>query len=279
MKRFFTYIAIIILASCLVSAKTPRKKREKLVLIETQYGNIKVKLYNETQLHKENFLNLVKNHFYDSLIFHRVIEDFMIQGGDPDIVKTQNNQQLKNVDYTTLIPAEIRADKFHKRGALCAARMGDNVNPEKKSSPTQFYLVQGRVFSQKDLELIESQRNFSVKQKLLADFFKTEEGKIAEQQLQDLYNQRKLSAMNDFCDSIANKLVVDNPNIELFSFSPEQKKAYTTIGGSPHLDGDYTVFGEVVDGLNVIDSIAAVETNNRNRPFTDIIMKMRIVKK
>lgn len=275
MKKVLFYISIALMASCLISAKSNRKK-PTLVLIETQYGNMKVKLYNETPLHKQNFVNLVKEHFYDSLLFHRVIEDFMIQGGDPESKNAKSGQMLGAGDHGERIPAEFVEGKFHKRGALAAAR--DN-NPEKKSSGCQFYIVQGRVFSNKDLDHIEEQHNASVKQGVLNKYFRTDASNDDQKALVKFQRANDFASFNHYCDSLIDLLVAKDSTISLFKFTDEQRKEYTTNGGAPFLDGDYTVFGEVIEGLNVIDSIASVETDQNDRPLSDVIMKMKIVKK
>ncbi|MBO4602858.1 MAG: peptidylprolyl isomerase [Salinivirgaceae bacterium] len=260
-----------------MSAKGNRKKpKPAFVLIETQYGNMKVKLYGETPLHKENFVALVKEHFYDSLLFHRVIEDFMIQGGDPESKNAKKGAMLGAGSHGERIPAEFVDGKYHKRGALAAAR--DN-NPEKKSSGCQFYIVQGKVYSNKDLDHIEEQHNASVKQKLLNDWLKSDASKADQEALTKLQRARNFAAFNHYCDSLVDHLVEVNPVVKLFKFSDKQRADYTNIGGAPFLDGEYTVFGEVVEGLNVVDSIASVETDRNDRPLDNIIMKMKIVKK
>lgn len=193
-----------------------------MVLIETSLGNITVKLYNETPLHCDNFLKLVEDTFYNGCIFHRVINQFMIQGGDPDSKNPKPNQVLGNGGPGYTIAAEIVPTLFHKKGVLAAARLGDNVNPDKESSGSQFYIVQGKKFSSADLDMLETRMGTK--------------------------------------------------------FSTEQRDAYTNIGGTPHLDGNYTVFGEVVEGLEVVDKIAQVQTHPaNNRPLQDIKMNMKII--
>lgn len=193
------------------------------VQIETDYGNMLVKLYNETPQHRDNFLKLVGKGFYDGLIFHRVINHFMIQGGDPESRDAQPGQMLGNGNLGYTLPAEFVPHLFHKKGVLAAARLGDQENPEKASSSCQFYLVQGQV-----------------------------------------WDEARLSMM------------VERFGLKL---TPEQIEAYKTIGGTPHLDGSYTVFGEVVEGLEVIDKIAAVPTGMMDRPVEDVKMKMTIIVK
>lgn len=184
------------------------------VLLKTTFGDITIALYDDTPKHKANFEKLVNEKFYDGLLFHRIIQGFMIQGGDPDSKNAKPGQQLGAGDIGYKIPAEIVNGRFHKRGAVAAAREGDQVNPQKASSGCQFYIVDGTVYDNEKMNMI-AQRT----------------GK---------------------------------------TFSPEQVEAYTTIGGAPWLDGDYTVFGEVVSGMDVVDKIAAQKKNGADRPLEDI---------
>ncbi|MGI8893096.1 MAG: peptidylprolyl isomerase [Bacteroidia bacterium] len=193
--------------------------KENIVLISTDYGNMKVKLYNETPQHRDNFLKLVKENFYDSLLFHRVIKDFMIQGGDPDSRNAAANKQLGGGTLGYTVPAEFDTKYIHKKGALAAARTN---NPEKASSASQFYLVQGKTFTDEELNRIEQQNGIK--------------------------------------------------------YTPEQRNIYKTTGGTPHLDMGYTVYGEVIEGLDVIDKIAAVQTMPGDRPAKDVKMKITLMK-
>lgn len=187
-----------------------------MVEMVTSQGKITFLLYDETPLHRDNFLKLVKNHTYDGLLFHRVIKDFMVQAGDPKSRDAKPGQPLGDGTLGYTVPAEFRADLIHKRGALCAARQGDQVNPKKASSASQFYIVQGQVWDDKTLDMME--QRFGKK------------------------------------------------------FTAEQRKVYTTVGGTPHLDGDYTVFGEVVEGMEVVNKIAAVQCDRMDRPLQDVII-------
>ena len=186
--------------------------------IETNLGNIQIKLYDQTPLHKENFEKLVAEQFYDSVLFHRIIPGFMIQTGNE---ATKPNGNTSGIDLNYTIPAEFVPEYFHKKGALATARLGDNVNPEKRSSPTQFYIVQGRTYTDEELDQIESQSHVK--------------------------------------------------------FSESQREVYKTLGGTPFLDQNYTVFGEVVKGLDVVDAIAALPTGPRDVPEVDIRI-LRITK-
>ncbi|HOY39747.1 MAG TPA: peptidylprolyl isomerase [Bacteroidales bacterium] len=193
------------------------------VLIKTSKGDITVMLYDDTPLHRDNFIKLVNESYYNDVLFHRVIKQFMIQAGDPDSRNAPAGKMLGNGGPGYTIAAEFVPTHIHKKGALAAARTGDNMNPEKRSSGSQFYIVQGQVFTDMQLDSYEKQL-----------------GKV---------------------------------------FTKEQRDAYCTVGGAPHLDGAYTVFGEVTDGLDVIDKIAAVETNKANRPLEDVkIISVSIIK-
>ncbi|MBN1132213.1 MAG: peptidylprolyl isomerase [Bacteroidales bacterium] len=193
------------------------------IKIETTLGDIIILLYDETPLHRDNMIKLADQGFYDNLLFHRVISSFMIQGGDPHSAGAASGQRLGTGGPGYTVPAEFNRAYFHKKGALAAARQGDNVNPEKRSSGSQFYIVQGRVLSVDELKMME-QRG------------------------------------------------IHEP------FTEEEIKAYTTIGGTPHLDGAYTVFGEVVEGFEVIDRIASVPTDPYDRPQDDIVFKISVIR-
>ena len=220
MKRLLLSLSFIISQLSLSSVAAQE------VLMETSEGNIRIQLYNETPLHRDNFLRLVKAHYYDSLLFHRVIKNFMIQGGNRNTRQAEFTPEFANLcdslDYT--IEAEFRLPKlFHKRGVIAAAREGDDVNPQKRSSSTQFYFVWGRKYSERAMEFTESRLD-----------------------------------------------------IELTS---EMREAYMTVGGTPHLDGSYTVFGEIVEGLDVVERIQNVETDESDRPLKPVmIIKATVVK-
>lgn len=208
-----------------------KKGTEKKVLISTAHGDITIKLYDETPKHRDNFIRLVEEGKYDGTLFHRIINGFMIQGGDPKSVGAAPGVSLGDGGVGYTIPAEFNAKLIHKKGALAAARLGGPVNPNKESSGCQFYLVQGKPYGRQEVEQILKQKN------------------------------RKRS------------------DDELLTYTEEQYKTYETVGGTPHLDMDYTVFGEVVEGLDIIDKIAALQKDGRDRPTEDVPMKMKILKK
>lgn len=244
------------------------------VKITTNYGEITVRLYDKTVKHKENFLKLVNEKFYDSLLFHRVIENFMIQGGDPNAKDPDQNRKIKEEDELNyFIPAEFFPEYYHKRGALAAARRSDMVNPMKRSSPSQFYIIQGEKYTNGQLDTLLIMKNEGLKKRIF-NFEVGKESKKLDQfsKAKDQENFKKLL--------IDIRLKTDSlyEFAQKYELNEEQRETYTTIGGYPSLDGDYTVFGEVVDGMDVVDKIAGVETNRSDRPVEDvIILKMEVL--
>ena len=222
---FLAFFLMIFSFSFSQNAKNQNTKKEKktYVLVETTYGKMKILLYNETPLHKENFIKLVKSDFFDDLLFHRVINNFMIQGGDPKSRNAKSGEMLGNGGPGYTIPAEFIPNLIHKKGALAAARQGDAVNPKKESSGSQFYIVQGQKYSEQQLKMMQMQ--------------------------------------------MKNKV----------NYTPEQIEIYKNVGGTPFLDGEYTVFGEVVEGFEVIDKIATVECDRNNIPIKDVKMKIHVI--
>ena len=211
MKKLILAALVLVGMTCTAQQTT---EKETIVVIKTSMGTIKAKLYNDTPQHRDNFLKLVNEGWYNGSPFHRVIHEFMIQGG-------QNKDGRLDPGYT--VPAEFKDNHFHKKGALCAARQGDQVNPRKASSGSQFYIVQGKVYDDRALDMFESRY-----------------GKV---------------------------------------FSARQRQAYKTVGGTPHLDGDYTVFGEVTEGLDIVDKIAAVQTGRMDVPVNPVTITSITVEK
>ena len=245
------------------------------VEIKTTVGDIVIKLYDETPLHRDNFVKLAEEGTYEGTLFHRVIKDFMVQAGDPDSKTAEPGQQLGSGDVGYTIPAEFRApDIFHKRGTIAAARTGDEVNPEKESSGCQFYIVTGQVYS--DSLLTQLETNVMLKQKnhiftRLIEENKDEINKLSAKNdrkgLMDLQVKLNIEADSEFA------------TLPVFTFTDEQREAYTTVGGTPFLDGEYTVFGEVVSGMEVVEEIEGAATDNFDRPQRDIkIKKVTVLK-
>lgn len=232
MKKIFIFFIGVLLAQISVAQKevvVKKKDRKRDVLLQTSMGEITIRLSDSTPLHRDNFIKLVKQGFYDSLLFHRVINNFMIQAGDPNSKNAPAGQPLGSGSPGYTVPAEFRTTLFHKKGAIAAARTSDDVNPQRASSGSQFYIVQGRKFTDSGLDSLETMR----------------------------LRGRKLPTV--------------------------QREAYKTVGGTPHLDQGYTVFGEIVNGLDIIDKIAVVTTSrgaDRDRPIENImIIKAKLVKR
>ncbi len=250
----------------MVSAQKSSKK-DYLFKIKTSFGDMTVLLYEETPLHKANFIKLATSGSYDSTIFHRVMNEFMIQGGD--IYRKPNAERGKDDDR---MPAEIRDGFFHKKGELAAARQPDQVNPEKKSSNCQFYIVQGKVYDKDELTVDQNLLN-----QTFAELMK--EGKIDSLRLAlvELQKERKFDEMNTMITQSCSYLEEVSGKKLTKDVSPEKVEAYTTLGGTPHLDGEYTVFGRVVEGMEVIDKIAAVKTRPGDAPVEKVYMTFETI--
>lgn len=240
------------------------------VRIKTTLGDIIVRLYDETPLHRDNFLKLVKEGYYDGTLFHRVIKDFMIQGGDPDSKGAPKGKTLGmgGPDYT--IPAEFSPSLLHKRGALAAARQSDEVNPERRSSGSQFYIVWGKNYSEAQLRQLSKQIEMHKAQTIYDILAK----KHRDERMQ-LRRERKTAELQALQERLMNEAT--NLAKSEGGLSEEQIKTYSTLGGTPHLDGQYTVFGEVEDGLDVVEKIQNAATGRGDRPIEDILMTMEVL--
>ena len=254
------------------------QNKNRVVLVETTFGNIKIKLYDETPKHRDNFIKLVSQNYFDSLLFHRVIKNFMVQGGDPDSKNAPKGKLLGDGGPDYMIDAEFNKNLFHKKGVLAAAREGDNVNPKKQSSASQFYIVQGQVFTDEQLDGMENALNQRRKKEFIVKYVGKKENKALKDKLDFLQKNKKSKEIKSIIQKIEKDTQEEfNKNFKI-TFSSEQRKIYKTIGGTPHLDGSYTVFGEVVEGLDVVDKIAAVKTNKKDRPLEDVVMKIKVIK-
>lgn len=242
-----------------------------IVKISTTLGDIKVRLYDETPLHRDNFLKLVQEKYYDGTIFHRVIKDFMIQGGDPDSRNPQPGKQygVGGPDYT--IPAEFNSSLFHKRGALAAARQGDEVNPERRSSGSQFYIVWGQTYKAGQLAQMDKQMEMQAVQQAFNTLVQQHRAEVM--QLRRDRNQSGLMELQDKLVAEATKIAKEQGP---YGLSEEQKQIYSTVGGTPFLDGQYTVFGEVTEGLDIVEKIQNTATSRGDRPKEDITMTVTV---
>ncbi len=240
------------------------------VKIQTMLGDITVRLYDETPIHRDNFIKLVKEGYYDGTLFHRVIKDFMIQGGDPDSKGAPAGKMLGvgGPDYT--LEAEIKDGLFHKRGALAAARQGDEVNPERRSSGSQFYIVWGQVYNEGQLRQFSKQLKMQKVQSAFNQLVSEHRDEIMQ-----MRRDRNRAGLQELQDKLVAE--AEKQSADFAGLTEEQMKIYSTIGGTPHLDGQYTVFGEVEEGLDVVDMIQTTATGRGDRPVDDLEMKISVV--
>ncbi|MEX2235750.1 MAG: peptidylprolyl isomerase [Cyclobacteriaceae bacterium] len=263
------FLILLAISSFLVTGCA--QKTDHLVTIKTKYGEMAAILYDETPKHKENFLKLVREKYYDSLLFHRVIDGFMIQGGDPDSKRSAQDQRLGNGGPGYTIEAEFKPRFFHEKGALSAARLGDAMNPQKASSGSQFYIVQGTKHPESQIKLDQQKYDQALQQ-----FFQKPENKVYYDSINAFFQARDEKGYEAYLVKL--KPVVEKQlgiSVEK-DVSPELVKAYTTVGGTPQLDGQYTVFGKVIKGLDVIDKIAAQPKDPNDRPLDDVRMEITV---
>ncbi len=280
-------VATIVAAGAVTLKKSSKKMSDQttaaqtaanadaFVEIQTSEGDITVRLFGDTPKHRDNFLKLVKEGYYDNVLFHRVINEFMVQTGDPDSKAAPVGKMLGSGGPGYTLDAEIvYPAHFHKRGALAAARQGDQVNPERRSSGSQFYIVTGKAYNDSTLSQMERQIDMMQKQQIFNDL--TKQYKDSIMNMRRNRDQAGLQALQEELIAITEKKAAENPA----SLTPAQREAYTTKGGTPHLDGQYTVFGEVVSGMDVVDKIEKAETDGNDRPVKDIrILSMKEVDK
>ena len=273
-KLLIIAVITVVLAACGAGSKKSNDMEKRTqVKIETTMGDIVVELYNETPKHRDNFIKLAKEGVYDSTLFHRVIKAFMIQAGDPESKNANDTAQLGSGDVGYTVPAEFVSKFFHKKGALAAARMGDDVNPERASSGCQFYIVTGRKFREAQLLDIAGKKNNS----RIDEIF----NELARKHMKEIYKMRKANdeaGLLALQDSLEAQATAQYKSEEPFMFTPEQIAAYTTVGGAPHLDGAYTVFGQVVEGMETVEKIEVTKTGRADRPVENVrILKATVL--
>jgi peptidylprolyl isomerase len=265
----------VLITLLLTGSIMAQSKKEPIILISTTYGDIRIKLFKETPLHTKNFVKLAKKGYFNETLFHRVIKNFMIQGGDPDSKKAQPGQLLGDGGPKYTIPFEYVPAYFHKKGMVAAAREGDDVNPLRASSASQFYIVVGKVFDDAGLEVVEKRINTIQKNNLMYNYIasnKALKDRLAEYKKSDTvaYNMQ-MKQLSMLADSLYKE--------QMPYIIPEKERLiYKTIGGTPHLDASYSIFGEVLEGLDVVEKISGVATDKNNRPFENIVMKVRVLK-
>ncbi len=270
-KVFLMLLTVLVLTeSC-----AEKKESATIVCLETTYGKISLKLYPETVKHRDNLIKLVDAGFYNGLLFHRVINGFMIQTGDPDSKNAKPQATLGSGGVAYTIPAEFVYPKYyHKRGAIAAARKADQVNPKKESSGCQFYIVQGKVFSGEELDVLEENNKQRLEQKLFQEILATKQNRADKFRRDN--DQAGLDKLREsIIEEVHKKVDADSS----YKFTAKQRDDYETIGGAPHLDGAYTVFGEVVEGMDVVDKISQVQVGKNDRPLEDVlVLKATVVR-
>ncbi len=273
MKKVFS----IALLALIFAACTSRTK-ETRIKISTSYGDIVVQLYDSTPKHKENFIKLTEAGYLNGTLFHRVIQKFMIQGGDPGSKNAKPGALLGDGDTTYTIPFEYVPSYLHKRGAFAAARENDDVNPLKASSASQFYIVQGKVFTNDELDAVELKVERRTKQYIMMNLLKKDGKEDELKAFRAMAENRDTASMRQVIGKYHDAVEAQYMRTKPFKITDEQRRVYTTVGGTPHLDGAYTVFGEVISGMDVVDKIAAVKTDTNDRPVKDISVTITVLK-
>lgn len=259
MKKYVLIFLLMAASNCIYAqAKYPP------IVIETNYGRMKAILYDDTPRHSEHYLKLIRQGYFNGTLFHRVIKDFMIQGGAQDSRNAPSGAQIGDGRTDMGLMPEFHEHHFHKKGALAAPRRGDNVNPQKKSDASQFYIVHGKVYTEGRLDTMEMAVNVPIKNKIIRSHYSPHKEKLASLKESD---PRGFNALLDSVLSVVDSLYEAAPG--KFFFPEGLKETYSTIGGAHHLDGEYTVFGEITEGLEVIDKIAALPVDSNSRPTDD----------
>ena len=275
-------LSVVLLSSILLFSKCKNQEKNtkgSILKMETTLGTMTIKLYDETPKHKENFLKLANEGYFDGMLFHRVIKDFMIQAGDPDSKTAKKGQSLGSGGPGYTIEAEFNSELIHKKGALSAARTGDQMNPEKRSSGSQFYIVQGTKFTEEQLNSMEEQSKMNKLMPFIREYIQDPKNEKINAEIQEMNKTQNRDGLDSLIKVVTELISKEHPEIKSTKLSDKQKEIYKTIGGTPHLDGSYTVFGEVLEGLDIIDKIAAVSTNGSDRPIEDVkIISVTVVK-
>lgn len=269
--KYLITLLLIANITFVYSQKIKKTEKEKLVLIKTNMGNMTVKLYNETPRHRDEFLKLVRNGHFNGTLFYRVINKFVIQGGSADSRNAAPGISIGYGSFSKIIDSEFVKERHHKKGALAAPRQPDKINHYKESDVSQFYIVQGKVYPKLELELLEKKTNIPIRNKIVKKYYNKE----VKAKLKKLKAEKKAKEFNKLLRKVKSDIEFYYRMAEgKVEFTQQQKKDYTTIGGVHHLDGEYTVFGEVIKGLEVIDKIAKLKTDKGDRPFKDVKMKV-----
>ncbi len=248
--------------------------QERIVLVSTSLGDMKFRLYNDTPKHRDAFIQLAREGYYDGTLFYRVISDYLIQGGSRSSRNAAPGKRIGYGDPDQTVDDEILPHYFHKKGALCAPRQPDEVNPFKQSDISQFYIVKGQIFTPGQLDTMELAVNRPIRMKLYNQLMTAS----VREELKRLKEEKKVAEFRELAEKIKKDIDAEfhlQPGI--LEFSEEQRKAYTTVGGYPDLDGKYTIFGECIEGLEVIDRIASLKTDGNDRPVQDVKISVKVI--
>lgn len=249
--------------------------QSRVVEVSTNLGTMHFRLYDDTPKHRDAFIQLANEGYYDGTLFYRVIQNFLIQGGSKSSRNAPPGKRIGYGDPDKTVDDEIIPHYFHKKGALCAPRQPDEVNPFKQSDISQFYIVKGSVFTAGDLDTMELAVNRPIRNKIIQKHM-TEE---VRNELKKLKDEKKVKEFRELAGQVKNEIETDytlEPGV--LTFSEAQREAYTTVGGYPDLDGKYTIFGECISGFDVIDKIASLKTDENNRPVTDVVIHVKVLK-
>jgi len=273
MRRKIVFLIALFLAfSTFCSAQN---EGNTVVEIQTNFGNMKLKLYQDTPKHRRNFLQLIENKHFDGTLFYRVINGFMIQGGSQDSRNARPGAMIGYGSANRTIESEFLPKYFHKKGALAAARQPDKVNLFKESDVSQFYIAHGRKYTKEELILREKEVNVPLRKRIVKRYLTPQKRAL----LDSLKKAENVVEFREVAGKIKSSIELEyNSHPDRLKYSKEQIESYTTMGGVPHLDGSYTVFGEVIEGLNVIDKIAALKTDKNDRPYQNVTIKVRILR-
>lgn len=247
-----------------------------MVEISTNFGEMKFRLYDDTPKHKKAFIELAEEGYYDGTLFYRVIQDFLIQGGSKSSKGAPPGKRIGYGDPDKTVDDEILPHYFHKKGALCAPRQPDEINPWQQSDISQFYIVKGRIHSSGELDTMEMAINKPIRNKIVRKHLTPD----VRNELQMLKEEKMVAEFREIANDVKSRIETEyNLHPDVLEFSKEQRDAYTTIGGYPDLDGEYTIFGECIAGFDVIDKIASLKTDKNNRPFTDVNIDVNVLEK
>jgi len=247
----------------------------RIVEISTNFGSMQFKLYDDTPKHRDAFIQLANEGYYDGTLFYRVIQDFLIQGGSKSSRNAPPGKRIGYGDPDKTVDDEIFPKYFHKKGSLCAPRQPDEVNPFKQSDISQFFIIQGSVHTEGALDTMEMAVNNPIRKKIIQKYMTPE----IREQLKQLKEEKKVEEFRAIANAVKDKIETEySLDPGTLEFTEAQRKAYTTVGGYPELDGKYTIFGECISGFDTIEKIAALKTDTNNRPYTDVKIKVTVIK-